>query len=184
MNNTIQLIAEGFKAHDIKFQTIIRDEREEIQAAFGIKNGGPLVYVRFIPMGQGNDLSVRALGLMNEIAADKRARILEACNELNNMYRFVKFCLTSDGGINVEYDMLREVDNSCIGECAFELFVRMIQILNNGYSVFVKALYDDPPVKGGTDPQKEQAMANLLRMLREKHDHVDVKISKLDTGEE
>jgi len=181
MFNAIRLLDETFSAHGLKYQIHETDEYQEVQAFFGIKNG-PSVAVRFISKNQGNDLMVRIMGLVNEAPAEKRYRIMEACNQLNNQYRFLKFVMAPDNSINVEYDIPASTGDACLGEMAFETIVRMMQILNVGYSRLAKALYADDELMpelnidaGGT--------TDFLKLLKDKHDGINIRISKTESAD-
>ena len=54
--------------------------------------------------------------------------------------------MDADGDINVEYDFPVRSGDECIGEMAFEIFVRAMSILDNEYGIFMKALYTDEPL--------------------------------------
>lgn len=178
MFHSAQLIADTFNDRGIKYQVYEREGQDEIQAAFGIKNGGPLVIARFIVRNRDNDISVRIVSLVNNTPAEKRMRVLEACNQLNCRFRFLKFCMTTDGDVNVEFDMPEHVDENSVGPVAFEILVRMMQILNQGYPLIVKALYtdEDMPLE---QQEKEKARQQLMDMLRGNNDQIDVKISRM-----
>lgn len=75
----------------------------------------------------------------------------------------MKFYLDTDGDINVEYDFPVHSPDNSIGEMAFEIFVRMMQILDSEYSIFMKALYteEELDIKGHSIP------AELMQRLQE-----------------
>ena len=57
-------------------------------------------------------------------------------------------------------DLPVRVEDSCVGECCFELFVRLMQILDTEFHVLAEALYL------GTDA-RDQGDNALLRLLGE-----------------
>lgn len=88
---------------------------------------------------------------------------MEACNVLNHKIRYMKFYLDPDGDINVEYDFPVHSPDDGIGEMAFEIFVRMMQILDSEYSIFMKALYSEDEL----DIQGRSIPAELMQRLQE-----------------
>ena len=88
---------------------------------------------------------------------------MEACNVLNHKIRYMKFYLDIDGDINVEYDFPVHSPDNGIGEMAFEIFVRTMQILNSEYSIFMKALYSEEEL----DIQGHSNTAELMQQLLE-----------------
>jgi hypothetical protein len=179
MFSTIRLIQEAFDAHGVKYHISDFSEQQEIGAGFGIKNGGPLIIVRFISRNQGNDIAVRIAGLANDIPAEKRLRMMEACNQLNCSFRFIKFCLTTDGNVNVEYDLPVHLDDGCTGEAAFEIFIRFMQIMNQAYPQIAQALYAEGEQIAIQEDQTTVS-GKLLELLREKKDHIDVSIRRVE----
>lgn len=150
---SIKLIAETFEKYKAKFHVLDIGADEVLEADFPIK-GGTNVVMRFYTRDDDNDIAARILGLVTRVPDDRRIAIIKACNELNYKVRFIKFVVDSDGDINVEYDFPIQSSDECIGEMAFEVFVRTMQILNNGeYLVLMQALYGSTNEDIATDNQ-------------------------------
>lgn len=158
----INLIAENFEKHGVKFDVVSLHRSEQLLAGFPV-DCGPNVIMRFISNDNDNDVAARIFGLISNTPKEKRVRVMEACNVLNHKIRYMKFCLDTDGDINVEYDIPVHSSDDCIGEMAFEIFVRTMQILDSEYSIFMKALYTDEEldIQGLTIP------AELMQKLQE-----------------
>lgn len=179
--NTIKLLVEAFDAHGLKYQVNETERFQEIHVPFGIKNG-PFVDVRFISVNHGNDTLVRVMNLVNKVPTEKRYNILEVCNTLNNKYRFLKFNMDHDNDVHVEYDMLASTGNGCVGEMAFEIFVRTMQILNEGYISIAKALYSSDD-SGSNEKINAEGAKDFLRLLKANHDEINITISKTASSE-
>lgn len=160
--NAINLIAETFEKHGAKFDVVSNHGSEQLLAGFSV-DCGPNVIVRFISRDNDNDVAVRIFGLIANTPAEKKARVMEACNVLNHKIRYMKFYLDIDGDINVEYDFPVHSPDNGIGEMAFEIFVRTMQILNSEYSIFMKALYSEEEL----DIQGHSNTAELMQQLLE-----------------
>lgn len=76
---------------------------------------------------------------LENVPEDKLADILIVCNELNSKYKWVKFYIDSDNDIMLEDDAILSYENA--GNEAFELLIRMIDILKETKPVFMKAIY-------------------------------------------
>ena len=157
--NATNLIAEAFDAHGIKYDVVEREDASIIDAGFAI-DSGPQVIVHFISKDDDNDVAIRIYGLICKISEARRPAVLEACNTLNGKMRFIKFYLDQDDSINVEADLPVQTADSCLGECCFELFIRIMQILDAEFHVLAEALYL------GADAREKQDDA-LLRLLGE-----------------
>jgi len=173
---TIQLISEAFDRHSIVYQVYETEEYQEIQASFSI-TVGPLVTVHFTSKDRGNDLEIRLPGLVNNIPAEKRLSMLDVCNTLNEKYRFTKFSLNRDGNMNMKYDLPATIGDESIGETCFDIFVILIQILNQGYPLITEALYRENTgiVLKGNDAGPE----SLKRMFNDGQDEISIKISRM-----
>lgn len=156
------LIIEAFDEHGIKYDVVERADASIVEAAFSV-DAGPQVIVRYISRDDDNDVAIRVFGLICKIPEEKRMPVLEACNTLNGKLRFVKFYLDRDSSVNVEADLPVRIEDSCVGECCFELFVRIMQILDGEFHVLAEALYL------GTDARVRENDA-LMRLLGELKD--------------
>ena len=113
------------------------------------------------------------MNLVNKVPMNKRFQILETINVLNNKYRFLKFNLDLDNDIHVEYDLPVSTGVDCLGEMSFEIFIRTMQILNEGYVLIAKALYAEE-----TQEFKKAPDQDLLKLLKDDHDEINITISK------
>jgi hypothetical protein len=103
--------------------------------------------------------------------------MLDVCNTLNEKYRFTKFSLNRDGNMNMKYDLPATIGDESIGETCFDIFVILIQILNQGYPLITEALYreDTGIVLKGNDAGPE----SLKRMFNDGQDEISIKISRM-----
>ena len=163
------LIAKAFDEAKIKFRVETFLDNEEIQAKFGV-DCGPNVAVSFISRDNDNDVAMRVFSLISNIPLEKRTRVIEACNSLNEKVRTIKFVIDTDNNVNVEYDFPQKLSDDCLGDVAIEMFVRTMHILDNEYSMFVKALFTED------DLEKENriAKAELLMKILESIDEEDL----------
>lgn len=171
----INLIAETFEKHGVKFDVVSHDGSEELRAGFSV-DCGPFVIMRFISCDNDNDVAARIFGLISNTPREKRARVMEACNVLNHKIRYMKFYLDTDGDINVEYDFPVHSPDDGVGEMAFEIFVRMMQILDAEYSIFMKALYSDEEL----DIQGHAVPAELMQKLQELRKMMEARMAALE----
>ena len=140
MFHVISLMDEAFRNHKLKYTVNETNEYQDIHVPFGIKNG-PSVVVRYISHDRRNDVLVRIMNLVNNAPAEKRPRLLDVCNSLNTKFRFIKFTLDAENNLHIEYDFPTNSGDESIGEMAFEIFIRIMQILNEAYPVIATALY-------------------------------------------
>lgn len=175
----INLIAEAFEKHDAKFRVFNIRGQEELVAGFSV-DAGPNVMMKFITRDNDNDVAARIFGLVTKTPKEKRSRVMEACNVLNRKIRFMKFYLDTDGDINVEYDFPVHSSDDCIGEMAFEIFVRTMQILDHEYEIFMKALYTDEELEA-PDPDVPEGLHKMLEELRKK---LEARFSSEESGDE
>ena len=181
MFDTIKYLVEAFDAHGLKYQVNETDRFQEIHVPFGIKNG-PFVDVRYISVNRGNDTLVRIMNLVNKVPEEKHYKILEVCNMLNHKYRFLKFIIDPDNDVHVEYDLPVSTGNDCLGEMAFEIFIRTMQILNEGYVLIAKTLYADD--ENGQDSKTNyDETKDLLSLIKKNHDEINIKISKVPSSD-
>ncbi len=138
-----QEISNYFTMREIKHRIEENGEVSYVEAGFNgkvVKN----VMVRFFSRTDGNDVAVRVSNFGSlTVPEDRRPELLVTLNSLNCKYRFVKFCLAADGGINVEIDIGVSATLDVLGEMCREAFIRMINILDEVYPVIMKTLWAD-----------------------------------------
>lgn len=171
----INLIAETFEKRGVKFDVVSHHSSEQLLAGFSV-DCGPNVIMRFISRDNDNDVAARIFGLISNTPKEKRARVMEACNVLNHKIRYMKFYLDTDGDINVEYDFPVHSPDDGIGEMAFEIFVRMMQILDSEYSIFMKALYSDEEL----DIQGHSVPTELMQKLQELRKMMEARMAAME----
>lgn len=142
---TTGLITKAFDRHSIKYRVANNDDTEVIGASF-LVDGGPTQTLNFIVINDKEGVGARIFRLVTSVPSEKRIRVLEVCNLLNNEVRYLRFSLDADGDINVEYDIPANASDDCIGEMAFEILARTISILDAEYAVFMKAIYSDEEI--------------------------------------
>lgn len=162
------LMAEAFTRTGAKFDVVSRPDSEQLLAGFPVECG-PNVIMRFISRDDDNDVAIRIYGLISNTPREKRPRMMEACNLLNQKIRYMKFYLDPDGSVNVEYDFPVRTPDEGVGKMAFEMFIRMIQILNSEYGIFMKALYSDEELDLQDSPEDDfhTELIERLQELRE-----------------
>lgn len=171
----INLIAETFEKRGVKFDVVSHHSSEQLLTGFSV-DCGPNVIMRFISRDNDNDVAARIFGLISNTPKEKRARVMEACNVLNHKIRYMKFYLDTDGDINVEYDFPVHSPDDGIGEMAFEIFVRMMQILDSEYSIFMKALYSDEEL----DIQGHSVPTELMQKLQELRKMMEARMAAME----
>lgn len=174
----INLIAETFEKRGVKFDVVSHHGSEQLLAGFSV-NCGSNVIMRFISLDNDNDVAARIFGLISNTPKEKRPRVMEVCNMLNRKIRYMKFYLDTDGDINVEYDFPVHSPDDGIGEMAFEIFVRMMQVLDSEYSIFIKALYteEELDIKGHSVP------AELMQRLQELRKRMETRMATADDSD-
>lgn len=109
---------------------------------------------------------------------------------LNRKFRYMEFHLDSDGNINVEYDFPVHTPDNGIGEMAFEILVRTMAILDEGYNIFMKALYSEEDLDSQEYFISPELVQNLQRFRKMKEaqifgkdDSVDEEADDFDTAD-
>lgn len=166
------VIAKVFKEHGAKFDVENHHGIEHLSAGFSVKFG-PVVFMHFISFDNDNDVKAGVFGLLSNTPVEKRYRLMEACNILNRKIRYMKFTVDFEGNINMEYDFPVSSGDDCIGEMAFEIFVRSMSILNSEYDIFMKALYSEEDLNS----RSHEDSVNLMQSLQELRKQVEARLA-------
>lgn len=113
------------------------EKSSRVWIQFGIQNGGRY-HIEFINTSDGNDTAIRIFDLVT-VSPDKRGKLLEALNTLNCKYRYVKFTLNQENGINLEYDY--PFSGSHPEESALEMVIRLNKVVDDAYPELMRALW-------------------------------------------
>lgn len=146
------LIAEVLEKRNFKYEYNCILNVEYLNLTFSV-DGGPNLLMRFLIAGDGNDIKAY-LHLLSNLPKEKRCRAMEACNIINDIVRHIKFCLKPNGDVYAAYDFPQFCTDDCIGDCAFEILLRIKKILDMHYSIFMKALYTDEDLAACYDDGK------------------------------
>ena len=93
--------------------------------------------VLFVFDKDGHSVSLRVFGLLT-FPEEKWAAMLDAANELNGTYRWLKF-FTKEDRVNVQCDAVISDDTS--GKVCVELLVRTMRIVDEAYPRFMRVLW-------------------------------------------
>ena len=104
---------------------------------------------------------------------------MDALNDLNHKFRFIKFSLDPENNLDVQYDFLQNTGDESLGAMGYEIFVRTVQILNKGYPIIAKALYT-PNEKLQEQNKEAGEKRDFLKILEENHDGINIKITKIE----
>ena len=132
-----KLIEQVFVENNLHCQVSERGEMSVVLAGFNGKNARNIM-VHFISRSDAHDVAVRVLGITT-VAAERRGAMLEVLNGFNKRFRFVKFVLDDSGAVNLDTDVPVRTTN--VGEVCMELFVRIMQILDEIYPELMKAAW-------------------------------------------
>ena len=147
-------IAEFFEEKDVHFSISETEESSRVVASVVVDYAAFTVY--FISSDETNDVSVRVPHYVR-FKEQNRRDMLRIANRMNDKYRFVKFTVNDDAeSITIEYDFAEKTEN--IGPAAEELFRRLMQIAEEAYPEFMRAIWgakDEPA-------SPPQALGNIV----------------------
>lgn len=137
MFKATKLISDKFTERGLKFRVEDGSDRSVLRAGFSGDNFSSIEAV-YISTDNDNDVAFRIWRIVR-VPEGKRAQLLNAVNEMNRKYRYLKFVLDGDGDINAEFDF--PVKCEMVGDIAVELASRAVNILDEAYPVFMKELW-------------------------------------------
>lgn len=133
-------IARAYDANEWHYTIDEVGDKSVLKAKFNAKQAGS-VEILYISTDDDSDVAVRIFRYVNGVAS-KEPELLEAINELNCKYRFVKFVLDKDCDVQIEYDL--PVRCADVGATAVEMANRLVDIADEGYPVIMRALWASP----------------------------------------
>ena len=131
-------IEAAMKEKDLKYDLQETDSSSAIR--LGFSRDGYSFSIHFISKDDDPDVAVRVFDLIN-IPEAKRSALFSTLNDLNKKYRYFKFYLNSNDGLNVEYDFPLSISIEQVGKLAIETIARAFKILDDVYPTVMKALW-------------------------------------------
>lgn len=146
-------IADFFSEKEIHFSVQENDDSSRITASAVVDYTTFTAY--FISNDDTNDVSVRVPHFVRYKAKNRRD-MLRIANRMNDKYRFVKFTVNDEAeSVTIEYDFAEKTEN--IGPAAEELFRRVMQIAEEAYPEFMRAIWGKPD----SEPE-QQNLGNIV----------------------
>jgi len=133
------ICAEEFK-RVLDGQEFTYDLKEEDDGTvyFGVPfSEGRVVSVIFNISDEGKHVAFRTV--FENCPPERIPDMLVICNQLNNEYRWLKFCIDKDNDIMLEDDAI--VSPESAGEECFELVVRTARIMKEIKPIIMRGLY-------------------------------------------
>lgn len=126
-----------FEEKDIRFR--VQESEEATRIIADVIVDYTAFSVVYISDNDDNDVAVRVPHFVRFLDKE-RADVLRVSNEMNGKYRFCKFSLNdSVGSVTIEYDFPSHTEN--IGEAAVEIFQRVMQIAEEAFPVYMRAVW-------------------------------------------
>lgn len=92
----------------------------------------------YISRSEKNDVALRIYNLLR-FPEEKLDQLLEAVNEANNRFRFMKFTIdVKNFSVDASFDFTVAAEN--VGECAHEMLMRAAGIIDECYPAFMSTL--------------------------------------------
>ena len=136
MFRATRLIYDALTGANFKCNTQDNGKTSAVTVGFPTPSGGGSYTIIFANTDDDTDTAVRVFKLFR-VGMFKKAKALEACNDMNNKFRYVKFVVDKDGDLNMEYDMtVRGCDPAA---ASTELVIRFAKILEEAYPVLAAA---------------------------------------------
>lgn len=144
-------IADKFTEENIIFRVVESEENSRVIADAVVDYAAPTVH--FISSDDENDVSVRIPHFVRFKDKERRA-VLRVANDMNNKFRFCKFSVNLEAeAVTLEYDFPEGDDN--VAEGSVEIFRRMLQIAEEAYPEFMKAIW-------GQAHEEEPNLGNIV----------------------
>ena len=158
----IENIANCFKKHKIDYFVIKKEHEEEIVTEISV-TGGPSILLHYYCFRRDHDVTMTAT-LITCIPDDKRAAILEACNDINSGFCPFTLYIDFDNNLRMNYEFLFAFTEESIGKIAYELKELASTILYLLFPELLKALYDENYKSAGLDETLRAIRAEFKKM--------------------
>lgn len=161
----IENIAAYFDMRKIDYYVKQKENEEEIITEINITKG-PNILLHYYCYLRDHDVTLTAT-LITGIPDNRRAAVLEACNDVQNGFCPFTFYIDFDNNLNMNYEFLFAFPKESIGNIAFELRSIASSILYQLYPDLMEALNNDDYKSAGLDETLRSIRA-ITKKIREK----------------
>lgn len=140
MNRATKEFVKELERDDVKYRYIGETDsgKDRMSVAFGGENMSD-ISVNFVFSEDNEDVALRIFDIV-KVPENKTSKMLTVINNLNNQYRFAKFCFdTNDSTIQLEMDV--PIRQGSIGPVCVEIMLRAVRICDKCYPELMKALW-------------------------------------------
>lgn len=165
-------IYDYFVEQGIKCHTVDHDEVSLVEAGFPV-DGGPLLIARFFSCSDSNSVALRIYGIIHNIREDRVLDVYKLLSEIHSEdNHFGTFYLDEDRTLNFKYNLPAAISDDCLGEAAFELFLRTAASIIENYSRIIQAIHNPDSGQPRNDIEEfkmliESAKAAAAKKARE-----------------
>lgn len=135
-NAAAKMVENYFASKDIRIK-VLDEEGKVLRSGWSLDNTRIDIYFQF--SDEVHDVHIEGRNFLS-VPENKEDTVIKICNKLNREYRWVKFSVdTENHNVIVELDAVIEL-GSC-GEEAYELMLRMNNIVEDAYPTFMKEMW-------------------------------------------
>lgn len=133
-------IIEFFDEKEVRYR--VQEQEEETRIIADVVVDYAAFSVVFLITSEENDVSVRVPHFVR-FKEQEYAEMLRVANQVNDRYRFCKFTVNKEAeAVTMEYDFPENTEQ--IGPAAHEIFQRTMQIAEEAYPEFMRAIWGSP----------------------------------------
>ncbi len=138
MNLSTKNFTQVLDSKNLRYDVDERPEQEDCVVSIGITMDNSSFRVKLFIDDDNKHVALRCFSIANA-PENKYANALVTCNKCNLEYRWIKFVIDSDRDINAQDDAV--ISPETAGEELFELMLRMLNIVDDCYPEFMKAIW-------------------------------------------
>lgn len=138
MLRTAEAFMEACRAQEWKWKDSRDLENGKSLVVCGINGEDTHYDVRFFFDQTEESVAIRVFGI-TRATQETFAKLLITCNQLNNKFHWMKFCIDDDQDVNVEHDAVISVESA--GEVCVELLRWLMGIVDKAYPDLMRAQY-------------------------------------------
>lgn len=131
----IGIIAKKLEENNLKYTVDVTGDFEMLEVRLNLAECLPYT-VLFVSTDDDNDVAVRIIGLIHSISEQKRAAMVDVCNDLNSKYRYFCFYVSPAGDLDVRFDFPINCSDDCVGPIAVEVIARLVKIIKESCPFF------------------------------------------------
>lgn len=162
-----EILVNDFEERGIIYKFSHMDKEDLLATYFSVQDNGPDVLIGVFVTDSDPVVSIKAMNICENAPQNKRGRLLEAINIINQSMTFSNLFINDNNSVLFVYNIPINTSDECLPAVVFEILCKARLIIDVKYYLIKRALETNEPLLDPNDEERENtfkdtALVNLF----------------------